>query len=883
MKEGSFAGDNLAISLRHRRVRTQRTTGRRWSLIAVLSSIFFYTGFPPADLQANVLERKGLTRTSDPLIISENQLRTDLQKYIGIPVDRLGLYAFRGGRFMAIPFQIDQRDERGRYLLPGEDTEGSGAEQDLLDEHDEPVFLARDLGDRVSTDLWPADCELGKEISVQDPLTGEKGWAYLFAFPMPPERSETCYISCRSEAGLVETQVYAAQLSGKDAMSIKSLKITDKAGGDGQNLISELHVQIHLSKLDGTARIITGEDFQIKRQGWVAGPVRTTMILRAAIGLQGMTDSHPIEVSHTFYPDFFLLPLDFSFPLNLGSGFSNANLVVFYQLDPRQLPMQFHTPSIAIGTLSKGRIIPDERLLPWGPVDWIDLTGPHGSMTTSIKAGSDSNISAYLYLSSTGADRRGGPCIGFNIVDLVERWNRQSSLVFYTFILNTRRIEGDKADYAELTDNPLHIAIHPGIRAENAIQRPLDAILVGGKKEGADPGGIIGVPLASIGLYSYLQGRLTPIPFQIDEKDADGRYVHTQGEETIPDDGPGVFDASDELVFMAGDLGDRMPREGLLADGGRALHEIEITDPLNSSRGWAYIIVSEDPPEQKPSSDYVHYQPETETISTEAYRLSHNKSHPLMTDHFSIAPEAKGHGKNFVDSLKMQFAGSIFFGMVMIPISGEDLDQRRTGWIDGPVRVIRSIDITRYGFKLNATICYYSRHFEYSIYLERMPLYTFLITKGKYRLFFNFGVEAAGAKFFNSNNRIGTTLNGDISEDERGMDLGPFDWYIVSGPMGSFLLKHDLYFNILNPLRYFLYYEEGCKTPRPREFQEGCVGSVGFEVFNIESAKRSDRIGSQIHIFIMDGPYQGSEEALYTRVTDAELIPSLVSMKDEER
>ena len=853
-------------------------------MMALISSIFFYTGFSPSDLPAEVLEKKGLTRTSDPLIISEDQLRTDLSKYIGIPVDRLGLYAFRGGRFVAIPFQIDQRDERGRYLLPGEETEGSEAGQNLLDKHDEPVFLARDLGDRVSTDLWPAERELGMEIEVRNPLTGEKGWAYLFAFPSPPEQSETCYLSCRSEEGLVETELYTARLSEKDPLSVKSLRITDNAGRDGQNFISGLRIQIQLERMDGTKIIITGEDFQIERMEWIAGPVRTTMILRATIGLPGRTDSHPVQVIHTFYPDFFLLPLDFSFPLNLGSGVYKADLFVFYQFDPRRLMMQFHTPSIRTGWLDeKEGIIPDPHMLPWGPVDWIDFVGPQGSMMTRLKADGESNIAVWLYLRSTGADQRGGPCIGFKVVNLVEQWNQRSSLVYHTYILDAERIEEDKSDYMEIADNPLHIEIHPGIRAENSLHRPLDAVLVGGKGEGSDLGGIIGTPLASISLCSYLQGRLTPIPFQIDEKDADGRYLYSQAVETNQDEKPGVFDASDEIVFMAGDLGDRMPREQAGANSGKVVHELEITDPLNSAKGWAYIIVSQDPPAQTPSSDYVHYQPETETVYTEAYRLSHNKSHPLLADHFSIPSEVKGHGKNFVDSLKMQFAGSIFFGMVMIPISGEDLDQRRTGWIDGPVRVVRSIDIARYGFKLNATICYYARYFEYSIYLERMPLYTFLITKGKYRLFFNFGAEAAGGNFFNSNNRIGATLNGDLSEDERGMDLGPFDWYIVSGPMGSFLLKHDLYFNILNPLQCILYYDEGCKTPRPRELQEGCVGSVGFEVLNIESAKRSDRIGSQIQIFIMDGPYQGSEEDLYTRIIDAALIPSLMSMKDEER
>ena len=78
--------------------------------------------------------------------------------------------------------------------------------------------------------------------------------------------------------------------------------------------------------------------------------------------------------------------------------------------------------------------------------------------------------------------------------------------------------------------------------------------------------------------------------------------------------------------------------------------------------------------------------------------------------------------------------------------------------------------------------------------------------------------------------------------------LEHFSWYTLSGPMGAFLLKHDFYFNILNPLRYFLYYAEESEYPGGRDLHAGPVGSVGFEVFNIEEAAMSDRIGPHIQI-----------------------------------
>ena len=104
--------------------------------------------------------------------------------------------------FYPIPFQIDEVNSDSSYAF--------GGANGLLTELDELVVMAQDLGDQTpSTNTWPFDAlaQMGKryEIAVQDPTTGEFGYAYVFV-SSTLELSPISYVSVSGDT--VQSSVY---------------------------------------------------------------------------------------------------------------------------------------------------------------------------------------------------------------------------------------------------------------------------------------------------------------------------------------------------------------------------------------------------------------------------------------------------------------------------------------------------------------------------------------------------------------------------------------------------------------------------------------------------------------------------------------------------
>ena len=75
---------------------------------------------------------------------------------------------------------------------------------------------------------------------------------------------------------------------------------------------------------------------------------------------------------------------------------------------------------------------------------------------------------------------------------------------------------------------------------------------------------LLGSPESHLEVLALHDGRLAPIPFQVDEVLPDGRYALPDGPEPLADDSPGILDRDDEIAMMLSDLGDRAspaPRE----------------------------------------------------------------------------------------------------------------------------------------------------------------------------------------------------------------------------------------------------------------------------------------------------------------------------------
>ncbi len=113
-----------------------------------------------------------INRLHDPVVVTG----TNFPGFVGAPRSELALYAYRSGAWAPIPFQVDEVNISGTYII---------SDGDLLDPNDELVFIAGDAGDSVSAATWPADpasrLHSRYAITVTDPLSpANQAWVYLY-------------------------------------------------------------------------------------------------------------------------------------------------------------------------------------------------------------------------------------------------------------------------------------------------------------------------------------------------------------------------------------------------------------------------------------------------------------------------------------------------------------------------------------------------------------------------------------------------------------------------------------------------------------------------------------------------------------------------------
>ncbi len=104
-------------------------------------------------------------------------------------------------------------------------------------------------------------------------------------------------------------------------------------------------------------------------------------------------------------------------------------------------------------------------------------------------------------------------------------------------------------------------------------------------------------------LLIYKDGKFKPIPFQIDQVKADGLYALQFGDTASTDTDPNL-DENDELTFMINDLGGKAPFNKKPVNA-EFCKELEVTDPTNDKKGWAYLCTYKDNPPRS-EIDYVN-------------------------------------------------------------------------------------------------------------------------------------------------------------------------------------------------------------------------------------------------------------------------------------
>ncbi len=250
----------------------------------------------------------------------------------GMPISSLRLFSYKQGQFHVIPFQVDERDPSGEYVLPSGPQVIEDVDKGVLDYNDELVLMARDAGDRApngpgesfNTDKWI-------ELELLDPIDfTQKAWVYVCHFSEdPPALSSVDYVNYIPEKEQIFSENYGLGY-GKGMVLYTDLFYPDGNGGFGPDLLDRVKVRIKVKFLFNIIRISKSEDdFRAEVVSWKDGPVRVLRNVQNYVRILYNLSSPSVFSVSEYYSNYMFTPLQITIPFDLKWVFNKFGISDF--------------------------------------------------------------------------------------------------------------------------------------------------------------------------------------------------------------------------------------------------------------------------------------------------------------------------------------------------------------------------------------------------------------------------------------------------------------------------------------------------------------------------------------------------------------------------
>jgi hypothetical protein len=354
---------------------------------------------------------------------------------------------------------------------------------------------------------------------------------------------------------------------------------------------------------------------------------------------------------------------------------------------------------------------------------------------------------------------------------------------------------------------------------------------------GSQLGHLLGLAPSTVVAFRY-QGGWVQIPVQIDERDTvtfEQVYgggvpefdidveTYTDAGTYVGADSDPLFDADDELVFMAKDAGDAAPAEGSLPEGVVAGSGVQlaIDDSLDGGSGFVYLFQTDGSLVPDAGADYVDYtfaldagvypddynladgpNPETSSVVTSLYETEFSDRWIRPVTRVTAGTAS---GVDILDRHKNLFAPGNCGRSEDTFSDGEGAFFAN---IDGPVRGIRSY------MGANSGPLTQRRHLFYE---GRQDIATFLRVHAISGMLdvYDYSPAASGMTYTNSLNTGGVTIDGSPDSVTAGLP----SWEMVSGAQGTLTIAGMIDTDITPALTITSYYDD---DTTPSETQ--CTG-----------------------------------------------------------
>lgn len=364
----------------------------------------------------------------------------------------------------------------------------------------------------------------------------------------------------------------------------------------------------------------------------------------------------------------------------------------------------------------------------------------------------------------------------------------------------------------------------------STLSRPESPVVVPGRNLKA----LLKREIDTLRLYAWKEGKLVPIPFQIDERTPSGELAYEHGEERRSDTDDARLDDDDELVFMARDVGDRAPADAIRL-GQSGLVELIVKDPRG--RGWVYLLHFAHAPPPLAKGRYVSLDwSGDELLGWTAQRVQARvgpDGHFLDLRSLRFASASGGFGVDVLDRAKVHLRASYLFLDVH-----RRLDEIRSNWRSyhqGPVRVVAGVQAESYltwGRWLSTTrrsrLVIYGNRLELHAQIE-VPVDLEATKPSSLRASLDFAPVVEDLIVWSNRNPKPLRCTGEGQDPQLAkVHTSGAEWVACASSRGAILLRLRLDAP-LQKRRHRLFLEDG-PLPDPPEDTPGSRGNAGFEL-----------------------------------------------------
>lgn len=346
------------------------------------------------------------------------------------------------------------------------------------------------------------------------------------------------------------------------------------------------------------------------------------------------------------------------------------------------------------------------------------------------------------------------------------------------------------------------------------------------------------VKIESLGLFTFKNRKVQPVPYQIDDMRRDETYRYDKikeggrWEEDERKSGDMEVSRYDELLFYADALEEKgypLERKGC-----------EIKVEWGTRKGFVYLL----PLSHPGCKNVAVYYPEGRMVEGEVLQFGFTDSrYPAVVNLLALP----FHGKfvDILDRFKMNLSVSFLFGKLKLEMNEEDIKGDITGYRIGCVRAllrqrfsVRLVEGIKTPWVYRVTKLYKDMgSFPNDIYIPFRP--GLVITDAKLRVTLDFNEEVKGSYLWTEKFKDKVLVDGKSSETEEKLNGSPFpSWVALETRFGTLvgIVKVDTKLEMSELKRRFFYRDDESYEDLRGE-AKGSIGELGWVIEELKNLK----------------------------------------------